>query len=82
LDARGRSDLSEHLIQKYIGFTKDFELKKLLNFYKCYRAYVRGKINSFKSDDSASVEEREQVEQLARKYFDLSYKYATELTVS
>jgi len=82
LDARGRPDLSEYLIQKYIEFTKDFELEKLLNFYKCYRAYVRGKVNSFKSTDSTSVEEKKQTEQLARKYFDLCYKYAAELTES
>lgn len=79
LDARGRSDLSGYLIQKYIEFTKDFESRNLLNFYKCYRAYVRGKVNSFKSNDSTSEEERKQVEELARKYFDLSYRYATEL---
>jgi len=81
LDAKGRPDLSEHLIQKYIELTKDFELEKLLNFYKCYRAYVRGKVNSFKSID-ISVGEKKQTEELAKKYFDLCYKYAAELTES
>lgn len=82
LDARGRPDLSDYLIQKYIELTKDFELKKLLNFYKCHRAYVRGKVNSFKSADAVPAEERNQAEKLARKYFGLCYRYASELTKS
>ena len=29
----------------------DAELLKLLDFYKVYRAFVRGKVNSFRLDD-------------------------------
>jgi len=79
LDVKGKPELSEHLTQKYIDFTKDFELKRLLSFYKCYRAYVRGKVNSFKLNEVAPEEEKEKSKGLARKYFELSYKYASEL---
>jgi hypothetical protein len=79
LDVKGRSDLSEYLIQKYVEVAKDFELKKLLNFYKCYRAYIRGKVNSFKLNEKTAEGEKEKAKELARKYFELSYKYASEL---
>jgi aminoglycoside phosphotransferase family enzyme len=51
LDYHGREDLSEHLIRSYIEKSGDQELKKILDFYKCYRAYVRGKVESFRLDD-------------------------------
>ncbi|MBA7589238.1 hypothetical protein ES708_31319 [subsurface metagenome] len=52
------------------------ELLRLLNFYKCYRAYVRGKVESFKLDDPyISVEGKTGVLAIARSYFDLAESY-------
>ena len=31
--------------------SRDNQIKELLKFYKCYRAYVRGKVGCFKFDD-------------------------------
>jgi hypothetical protein len=77
LDYHGREDLSEHLISAYIGESGDYELMGVLDFYKCYRAYVRGKVESFRLDDP-NIPEKEKEEALkrAQKYFNLSYRYA------
>ncbi len=77
LDYQGRADLSDHLIQTYIRKSGDQELMKVLNFYKCYRAYVRGKVESFQLDDP-HIPEREKKEALhrAQKYFNLAQRYS------
>jgi aminoglycoside phosphotransferase family enzyme len=77
LDYHGREDLSEHLIRTYIEKSGDQELSLLLDFYKCYRAYVRGKVESFRLDDPHIPEkEKKEAFQRARKYFDLAHRYA------
>lgn len=77
LDYHGRQDLSEHLIRAFIGESGDHELMEVLDFYKCYRAYVRGKVESFRLDDP-NMPEREKAEALkrAQKYFGLADHYA------
>jgi hypothetical protein len=76
LDHYGRADLSRSLVNAYVDRSQDEELRKLLNFYKCYRAYVRGKVESFKLDDPyiAPVEKRHTLE-IASSYFDLAHAY-------
>jgi len=77
LDYHGREDLAEHLIRTYIGKSDDQDLIKVLDFYKCYRAYVRGKVESFRLDDPNIAEkEKKEALQRAKKYFSLAYSYA------
>jgi aminoglycoside phosphotransferase family enzyme len=48
----------------------------MLNFYKCYRAYVRGKIGLFTAGDPAVDEAvKESSIQAASKYFALAESY-------
>jgi len=76
LDYHGRDDLSDHLIAAYIEQSGDQELTHLLDFYKCYRAYVRGKVESFKLDDPhISEEEKKKVLAAAKSYFQLAETY-------
>ncbi len=76
LDHHGRADLSHSFVDNYIDFSHDEELKKLLNFYKCYRAYVRGKVASFKLDDPyITKEEKSGVLAIAKSYFELAESY-------
>jgi aminoglycoside phosphotransferase family enzyme len=77
LDYHGREDLSEHLIRAYVGESGDYELMEVLDFYKCYRAYVRGKVESFRLDDPyiPEVEKKEALKR-AQKYFNLAHRYA------
>jgi aminoglycoside phosphotransferase family enzyme len=77
LDYRNREDLSEHLIRAYVGESGDHELMEVLDFYKCYRAYVRGKVESFRLDDPhIPEEEKKGALERAQKYFNLAYQYA------
>ena len=71
-----QSTLSKHLVNTYVELSHDEELLKLLNFYKCYRAYVRGKVESFKLDDPL-ISENEKAKALtaARRYFELAESY-------
>ena len=76
LDHYGRADLSRSFVNAYISRSRDKELRELLNFYKCYRAYVRGKVESFKLDDPhISDEEKTLVLAAARSYFELAGSY-------
>jgi aminoglycoside phosphotransferase family enzyme len=76
LDRYGRSDLSEAFVTAYIEKSGDGEIKQLLGFYKCYRAYVRGKVNCFQYDDPyISASEKEAILKNARSYFELAESY-------
>ncbi len=77
LDFHGLYDLSSSFITHFVQATDDPELMEVLDFYKCYRAMVRGKINLFTASDpavdpAASVHCREQ----AARYFALAHRYA------
>jgi aminoglycoside phosphotransferase family enzyme len=80
LDFQNRSDLANHFIERYIMYSGDQQLTLLLPFYKCYRAYVRGKVISFKLDDpSIANKEKESAIKEAQTYFKLASKYAKNL---
>ncbi len=76
MDHYGRADLSQSFVDAYVAFGRDKELLKLLSFYKCYRAYVRGKVESFKLDDPhISKEEKGGILAVATNYFELAGSY-------
>jgi aminoglycoside phosphotransferase family enzyme len=77
LDFKKRPDLSGFFVDRYVEYSGDRELTKLLPFYKCYRAYVRGKVASFKRDDpSVGDEEKGAAAREAIAYFKLASAYA------
>jgi len=80
LDFNGYHGYANTFVNSYLRYSSDSKIKKLLNFYKCYFAYVRGKVTSFKIDDEA-IEEREKKEAIetGSRYFDLAYSYAAHL---
>ncbi|MFH0914547.1 MAG: AAA family ATPase [Chloroflexota bacterium] len=76
LDHYGRADLSYTFTDTYIQESQDGEIERLLPFYKCYRAYVRGKVEGFKLDDPyISPPEKEKVREVASSYFSLAHAY-------
>jgi aminoglycoside phosphotransferase family enzyme len=80
LDYQGRTDLADYFIEQYIGYSKDRELPKLLPFYKCYRAYVRGKVVSFRLDDpNIKSEDKTAATKEAKAYLQLAAEYAKNL---
>jgi predicted kinase len=77
LDHYGRADLSHALVKAYVDGSGDEGLLELGAFYKCYRAYVRGKVESFKLDDPyIADEEKKKTQDIAASYFDLARAYA------
>jgi aminoglycoside phosphotransferase family enzyme len=80
LDFQHRSDLSNYFIERYLEYSKDQQLVQLLSFYKCYRAYVRGKVISFKLEDqNITSEEKISATKEAEEFFKLADKYAKNL---
>lgn len=77
IDFHERADLADRFVQAYIEFSGDGDLLNLLNFYKCYLAYVRGKVESFELDDP-NIPEVEKMVALdaAKSYFWLAKHYA------
>ncbi len=76
LDHHGRADLGQRFTSSYASLRRDEDLPRLVNFYKSYRAYVRGKVESFKLDDPyISPEEKRQTLEKASSYFDLACSY-------
>ncbi len=76
LDFHGRRDLTEALMKAYVGESGDTSVHDVLDFYKVYRAYVRGKVIGFRLDDPhISGADKEEATTTARKYFDLAKSY-------
>jgi aminoglycoside phosphotransferase family enzyme len=76
LDHFRRSDLAKVFVDAYVKASGDKELLKLLNFYKCYRAYVRGKVTSFQYDDPHIPDrEKDKIIATAASYFRLAESY-------
>jgi len=72
----GEKPLSDFFLDRYILYSQDPGILRLLDFYKCYRAYVRGKVTSFKLfDKGISDEEKEEARDIAKRYFHLAHLY-------
>lgn len=77
LDYWGLEELSNYCIEQFVNKSGDRGLSGVLDFYKCYRAYVRGKIGLFTASDPAVDEVvRQQNIDAAGKYFQLALQYA------
>lgn len=77
LDYVGRPDLSRRFVRRMSQLQRDPDLLRLLDFYKCYRAYVRGKVESLHSVARlAPEEERREAAGRAERYFRLALRYA------
>ncbi len=77
LDFHNLSERSEHFIDKLTAASGDETMRGMLNFYKCYRAYVRGKIGLFTAHDP-QVDDATKKSCLvqASRYFQLAAQYA------
>lgn len=74
LDRYGRAALSQDFVNAYVNYSQDGGINQLLNFYKCYRAYVRGKVECFKLDDPY-ISEKDKALVAARRYFQIAESY-------
>lgn len=75
-DYHGRSDLADLAQASYIKASGDEKLAELATFYKVYRAFVRGKVESLQLLDSdISAEDHIKAKSRAIKYFRLAQGY-------
>jgi aminoglycoside phosphotransferase family enzyme/predicted kinase len=80
LDSRGRPDLGYYFAEGYAAKAGDAGLFRLLPFYRCYRAWVRGKVLSLTLDEAEiGGAEKKTAAEWAAAYFDLAYRCATPL---
>jgi len=81
IEFNGDERLSEQLCKAYLthaGEKNDDLIHKLINFYKVYRAYVRGKVTSFILKDSAVPDDKKiEARDTAQQYFALAHSYTS-----
>jgi len=77
LELNGAPALAAELVHAYAVDAGDEDFLRLLPFYQCYRAYVRGKVASLKSrEPEVSPDEQERARQQARRAFRRAFRYA------
>ena len=76
LEYHGGHDFAQTLWKAYKDRAGEDGVDRLLVFYKVYRAFVRGKVNSFQLDDpSIESAKKSAASERARKYFELARSY-------
>jgi uncharacterized protein len=68
----GRADLAWAFVDEYVSASSDEELRQLLDFYACYRAYVRGKVRSLRLTQT----DQPRIVSDASAYFELAWAHA------
>jgi aminoglycoside phosphotransferase family enzyme/predicted kinase len=77
LDFKKAPELAQHLILAYARKSRDFGIYAVLDYYKCYRAVVRCKINCFKlAQDRPPRNVMKLSAMRARSYLELARRYA------
>lgn len=77
LDVQGRPDLARRLCRRLAERLDDPDMAALLDFYKGYRAYVRGKVEAMRSlEEEVPEAERFASRCRARRYFRFALRYA------
>jgi len=74
-DFKGRSDMGNLFLRNAARELGDAGMPKVANFYKCYRAFVRGKVESIQAIEKETTNSGEHQKQAAR-YFRLALGYA------
>jgi uncharacterized protein len=74
-DFDGARELSNLLLRNAASELGDTGLLKLANFYKCYRAFVRGKVESIQASSLEAADPQEHTKRAVR-YFRLALRYA------
>jgi uncharacterized protein len=74
-DFKGRSDLGNLLLRNAAREFDDAGMLNVANFYKCYRAFVRGKVESIQAIEKETTNPQEH-ERQAGHYFRLALQYA------
>ncbi|MEX0769861.1 MAG: AAA family ATPase [Balneolaceae bacterium] len=77
LDFNNLRNEARYFVEEMSAKLHDPDIKQLIDFYKCYRSYVRGKVKSLQSsEEEVSLSDRTHAAGLAGRYFQLSLSYA------
>lgn len=77
-DFHQRPDLARYVTDRMAQLLNDPGMKPLMDFYPCYRACVRAKVESIRSHEpEVPASEREQSHDKAVRYSQLALRYAT-----
>ncbi len=77
MDMHGYADLAHYFVSRLSHALNDSDVLQLMDFYKCYRAVVRGKIGCFTwSSLGINASARQEAEGNAMRYFKLAGQYA------
>src|SRR5947207_4047979 len=74
-DFEGRADLGNLFLRNAARELGDAGMLRIANFYKCYRAFVRGKVESIQATEKETTNRQGHQKQAAR-YFRLALRYA------
>ncbi|PKD42410.1 AAA family ATPase [Rhodohalobacter barkolensis] len=77
LDFQECRNESRYFVEQMAQKLDDPDLSKMIDFYKCYRGYVKGKVKSLQSGgEENSPKKKKQLQKIANDYFHLSLRYA------
>lgn len=81
LDYEGRPQIAGYLLNAYVKYSKDQDIFVMIDFYKCYRAFVRCKVNCLRlqAGDLGEYDRRKLLRETSQ-YLDLAYRYAVQFT--
>lgn len=77
LDYRRKYNLSNYFVEQVTSQIEEGDFYDLLDFYKSFRAFIKGKVESFTSTAmEVPAKKRHKCAERARAYFKLALKYA------
>lgn len=76
LEDRGLKPLSRRFVSAWLEHTGDYAALELLNFYKAYRAMVRGKVSLFRLGQEQDAVQRAVILRQYRRYAALAESYS------
>lgn len=81
LDYEGFPQIANDLLNDYVKHTEDPDVFVLIDFYKCYRAFVRCKVNCIRlREDDLGKKDKAKLLRETNKYLDFAYRYAVQFT--
>lgn len=81
LDIEGFPQVAQDLLNSYVQFANDQDLFVLIDFYKCYRAFVRVKVTCFRlQEGNLGEQEGSLLLKEIQQHLEFAYQYALQFT--
>jgi len=81
LDYEGFPQVANDLLDHYAKFSEDPDIFVLIDFYKCYRAFVRCKVNCIRlQEGDLDRKDKAKLIKETKKYLNFAYRYAVQFT--